>query len=159
MCSRRTHLLDRLHSQAFPRSNGSWHCEISMCNKGLSNIGLVRGASHFLPCASSFLSHLGPAPVCGAFFGRAFAPAWAELHPLVLAIQRPFRVEWNAIPDLLSRASGSNNARRNARSPFIILRHCMLFCLTILCRREISLTLSRCVCSKRDTLSGPPSPG
>jgi hypothetical protein len=50
-----------------------------------------------------------------------FAFAWtyegAESHPLVLAIRRPFRVQWNAIPDLLSRASGSNNARRSARSP------------------------------------------
>jgi hypothetical protein len=51
-----------------------------------------------------------------------FAFAWmiyegAELHPLVLPIQRPFRVEWNAIPDLLSWASDSNNTRRRARSP------------------------------------------
>ena len=50
-----------------------------------------------------------------------FAFAWtyegAELYPLVLAIQQPFRVEWNAIPDLLSWASGSNKTRRRARSP------------------------------------------
>ena len=50
-----------------------------------------------------------------------FAFAWtydgAELHLLVSAIQRPFCVERNAIPDLLSWASGSNNARHNASSP------------------------------------------
>jgi hypothetical protein len=41
------------------------------------------------------------------------------LHPLVLAIRRPFRVECNAIPDPLSRPPRSNSARRNARSPCI----------------------------------------
>jgi hypothetical protein len=67
-CSRRTRFLDRLHSLAFPRSNGSRHCEISMCNKGLGNIGLLRGASHFLPCASSYLSHLSPRARLRGFF-------------------------------------------------------------------------------------------
>jgi hypothetical protein len=41
----------------------------------------------------------------------------AELHPRVLAIRLPFRVERDAIPDLLSRSPCSNNIRRNARSP------------------------------------------
>jgi hypothetical protein len=40
-----------------------------------------------------------------------------ELHPLVLAIRRPFRAECNAIPDPMSRQSYSNNALRNAGSP------------------------------------------
>ena len=39
------------------------------------------------------------------------------MHPLVLAIRRPFRAECNAIPDPMSRQSYSNNALRNARSP------------------------------------------
>jgi hypothetical protein len=31
--------------------------------------------------------------------------------------EQMYEVEWNAIPDLLSRPPCSNNARRNARSP------------------------------------------
>jgi len=50
-----------------------------------------------------------------------FAFVWtyegAGLYPLILATRRPFRVEWNATPDLLSRLPCSNNARRNARNP------------------------------------------
>jgi hypothetical protein len=43
-----------------------------------------------------------------------------ELHPRVLAIRLPFRVERDAIPDLLSRSPCSNNIRRNARSPCVM---------------------------------------
>jgi hypothetical protein len=49
-----------------------------------------------------------------------FAFAWtyegAELNPPVLAIPGPFRVEGDAIPDLKSRPSYSNNTQRTARS-------------------------------------------
>ena len=40
-----------------------------------------------------------------------------EQRPLVSAIQRPFRVECNAIPDPSSRLPRSNNARRIACNP------------------------------------------
>ena len=96
---------------------------------------LLYSASGDAPRPGDGGGDLGMVSHGGGFLGRMLSPsvllltariipfafAWtyedAELHPLVLAIRRPFRVECNAIPDPLSRPPCSNSARRNARSP------------------------------------------
>jgi hypothetical protein len=56
-----------------------------------------------------------PVSTVANLLGRTYE--CAELHPLVLAIRRPFRAECNSITDQLSQSPCANNGRRNARSP------------------------------------------
>jgi hypothetical protein len=75
----------------------------------------------------------------------------AELHPRVLAIRRPFRVERDAIPDLLSRSPCSSNIRRNARNPCTCHSSALSCPPPLTLRREICRALSRRGCSKWNT--------